>query len=311
MATKHRHEPETLGTLQEGDFRRISGIGPGIEQRLKAAGIKTFDQLASLSPEEIVVTLNGLVGITRERIIQQDWGGQAGKFALEVKKAEPQEEVEDISERQHYRSFMIELLLDEERNVRRTRAVHVQGGEKESWAGWSPVRLTNWMAIQAGLPETNKEEQAAPGGYSEKMTTHPQQLEGNLKISEAEVTNVETSHPDRVFWLGEPFILRITLDLSQVTSPPDETLSYRAIAKAKKLVTGQEITLGETRGECYQGQEITLSFPVTGLEEGAYRLETAVGVFPAGYLYPEQLGLQALSEGGLILVQAEGYDLGK
>src|SRR5512133_1604240 len=85
MASKHRHEPDTLDTLQEGDFRRISGIGPGIEHRLRSAGIETFDQLAEMDVIEMVAALQGTVGITAERIITQEWKQQARRFAEELR----------------------------------------------------------------------------------------------------------------------------------------------------------------------------------------------------------------------------------
>jgi hypothetical protein len=119
---------------------------------------------------------------------------------------------------------------------------------------------------------------------------------------------LKNSQPGRIYWPGEAFNLRFTLDLSQVTDLQDGILAYQAIAKARKLGSGRYIDLGEIQGECFPGQEMALTIPVRGLEEGAYRLETAVRVFPAGSSHPEQEGLQGVCEGGLILVQAAGAE---
>jgi hypothetical protein len=44
-------------------------------------------------------------------------------------------------DRQPYATFVVELLLDEQGNVRRTRVVHVQTGIERTWAGWDEERL--------------------------------------------------------------------------------------------------------------------------------------------------------------------------
>jgi predicted flap endonuclease-1-like 5' DNA nuclease len=65
------------------DLKLINGIGPGVESRLHGVGIYTFAQLAALSPADIAASVSGLAGLTTERIIKQDWIGQARKLALE------------------------------------------------------------------------------------------------------------------------------------------------------------------------------------------------------------------------------------
>jgi predicted flap endonuclease-1-like 5' DNA nuclease len=65
------------------DLKLINGIGPGVESRLHGVGIYTFAQLAALSPADIAASVSGLAGLTTERIIKQDWIGQARKLASE------------------------------------------------------------------------------------------------------------------------------------------------------------------------------------------------------------------------------------
>jgi hypothetical protein len=45
------------------------------------------------------------------------------------------------TDRQQYSTFVVELLLDEHRAVRRTRVVHIQTGIEQVWAGWDEERL--------------------------------------------------------------------------------------------------------------------------------------------------------------------------
>jgi hypothetical protein len=52
-------------------------------------------------------------------------------------------------DRQEYETFVVELLVDEERVVRGTRMVHVQTGTEERWAGWDEQRLVNFVVTHA------------------------------------------------------------------------------------------------------------------------------------------------------------------
>jgi hypothetical protein len=48
-------------------------------------------------------------------------------------------------DRQQYETFVVELLVDEQGAVRRTRMVHVQTGTEERWAGWDEERLVRFV----------------------------------------------------------------------------------------------------------------------------------------------------------------------
>jgi|GEM_PF-1276000 len=63
------------------DLKLINGIGPAVEKRLNGVGIFTFAQLAVLSPADIAAAVASLSGLSTERIIKQDWIGQARKLA--------------------------------------------------------------------------------------------------------------------------------------------------------------------------------------------------------------------------------------
>jgi hypothetical protein len=49
------------------------------------------------------------------------------------------------TDRQQYSTFVVELLMDEHRNVRRTRVVHIQSGIEKRWAGWAQERLLAFL----------------------------------------------------------------------------------------------------------------------------------------------------------------------
>jgi hypothetical protein len=62
------------------DFKLIKGIGPAIERRLHEAGITTFVQLATLSPDDVATLVNG-AGVSSSRIAKENWIGRAEELA--------------------------------------------------------------------------------------------------------------------------------------------------------------------------------------------------------------------------------------
>ena len=59
------------------DFRKIAGIGPVVAQRLRDAGILTYEDLARRTPGEIAA----VAGKSSESIVGQNWIGQARELA--------------------------------------------------------------------------------------------------------------------------------------------------------------------------------------------------------------------------------------
>jgi hypothetical protein len=67
--------------VQSGDdLSRISGVGPVVAGRLADAGMRTFQDVASSTPEEVAAALVGVPGCTAERIRAGDWIGQARRL---------------------------------------------------------------------------------------------------------------------------------------------------------------------------------------------------------------------------------------
>jgi hypothetical protein len=63
----------------ETDFTRIKGIGPAFDQRLKDAGVLTFADLATQTPEHI----SGILGWSKERVVKDELIEQARQLAQE------------------------------------------------------------------------------------------------------------------------------------------------------------------------------------------------------------------------------------
>ncbi len=65
------------------DLKKISGVGPVIEKKLHALGIRTFEQVANFSKDDIALV--DAVLSFKGRIERDDWVSQARKLAAEKK----------------------------------------------------------------------------------------------------------------------------------------------------------------------------------------------------------------------------------
>ncbi|MFL7869165.1 MAG: hypothetical protein AB8I58_10075 [Anaerolineales bacterium] len=142
---------ESPGTAD--NLRRIKGIGQAVETRLNQAGIFAFAQLAALSPQRIAEMLEGMIGMSSEKIREQDWTGQASRLTSEAGADEAIKTALNPDDRQRYETFSVKLLVDEINKVRRTNIVHVQKGTEQNWAGWNEQRLIAFVVEHAALSE--------------------------------------------------------------------------------------------------------------------------------------------------------------
>ena len=179
-------QPEAETQVQDesiaDDLKLINGIKTGIERRLHSVGIHTYAKIAAMTPAELAAAA-GMPGYSAERIARQDWVGQARELAglplpdteeparaealaglgdLEAEEPsdlaprEPGQEAAEPVNRQHYEMFNVQLLLDENNEVRRTHVVHfdqggLQKGGEDTWAGWEDGRLVSFFVEQAAL----------------------------------------------------------------------------------------------------------------------------------------------------------------
>ena len=78
-------QPEVLSAPRDGladDLKKITGVGPKLEQTLNGLGIWHFDQIAALRKKEIAWVDERLR--FKGRIERDDWVKQAKKFAKEA-----------------------------------------------------------------------------------------------------------------------------------------------------------------------------------------------------------------------------------
>jgi len=149
MDSKRPRSSETNPSAKGDNFKLIKGVSATVESRLHQAGILTYAQFASLSTEDIITLVANLSGLTVERIIRQNWTGQARELALRPKSDEPVEEKTPPVNGERYATFVAELSLDANNNIINTRIRHVQSGDEMTWGKWREDQFVKFFTEHA------------------------------------------------------------------------------------------------------------------------------------------------------------------
>jgi hypothetical protein len=255
------------------DFKLIHGIGPGLDTRLHAAGIRTYAQMGEMSAEKIVSALGNVIGLTPQRIIDQDWTGQARRLAPLTQPAAQNPDATDL--RQHYATFTLELLLDDRNGVRRTRAVFIQAEKEDAWAGWDEKRLAAFITQQAGLQTPAPEEDNPSANTEIPKKPQPPKISGNPRLKPARI-----SGHGHILGKDEPFEITLPIDLEDVKLPGYSEVDFNLNLKAKELKAGADLQLGEAKGTFARAQENEVTLKCPGLKEGVYRIRVDLALKP-------------------------------
>jgi Helix-hairpin-helix domain len=141
-----------------GDLTRIPGIGSRIAAQLRDAGIRTVDQLAQATVQEVVAACGSRVA-TNDRA--RAWIEQARRLAADVASGgghEPARGTHPLPRR----TFTLEVRVgDDPAHVVATRVVHLETKDADTWPGWSRDRLFDFLETRIGAAEPETGEVAA------------------------------------------------------------------------------------------------------------------------------------------------------
>jgi predicted flap endonuclease-1-like 5' DNA nuclease len=276
------------------DFRKIAGIGLAIERRLHDAGILTYQDLGARSPEQIAASLADVAGVSPARIASQDWAGQAGRLAGSAALPLPSEPD------QHYASFHIELLLDVDGSVRRTKVHHHQSDKDEAWPGWDEGRLIALLSDRIPLVAPRQPAEA-PGPQSSATPPTDQQEAAAPPRSEMEAVELPVSLPSsflRIENLGltragrrihrhapdEPTSIGFTLHVTRASTQQAAAFDFTAdVTASSELGDNQRQLLGTVQGAVRVGEPLPVELAGQPLPRGLYRLEATVAIYPADH----------------------------
>ncbi|HMY73140.1 MAG TPA: hypothetical protein PLQ88_15100, partial [Blastocatellia bacterium] len=289
------------------DFRIINGLPKTAKAKLHTAGILTFTQLAAMSAHEIAAAVGEETEITAERILREDWIGQAEKLAASNKEErEPVAPPVSHKPNETRTSFALELKLNEDRTVKQTRVMHVESEEKDAeeiWPGWDETHLLSFFAqrgkIAFPLKHEVKEPAAAPAVSVEERLNRLFARSGvNASLISAQPPSPSadnlpsTSGAPRSKKLevfapgseassgstpsGQPYCVRVSLD----SKPAAKQLTYNVTVYAKSLSPAAEATqrlvIGESEGVLAATDNLACAIEGAKLSQGAYRLSAAV-----------------------------------
>lgn len=296
------------------DLKVITGIGPAVEKRLHEAGIVRYDQLARMTPAELAEILSGMVGVNAASIAEKGWIEQAARMPPQVEELNPEKSAPTGNNRQHYVGFTVELLLDKDNNVRRTRAIHVQTQKEATWAGWDGDRLLDFMMDEAELyPEKASvdkpisqpraaeipptvQDMERGSGFTNIPERIPASLQGSFWV---DTMNFYSPQGEDLKWMipaSQPFTVRLGLDLSKLEITGGVQLQYKASIFIHQRSNGGRRELVKDHGELLFAKSTSISVTAQGLSTGKYQLEALVALSAAGETRSVRTTLFAMSE---------------
>ena len=293
MAEKNQPSPPASQVMD--NFKLVDGIGPAVEKRLHAAGIRTYVELSRMETDRLAEIVDGMIGYSVKRIKEQDWSGQARVLAEQSEKHFPEETRAPANNGLHYASYTLELLLDHENHVHSMRAMHVQTRQEARWAGWDPDRLQNFLIgsgklqitmprgaapMAAPMKEAPVSEQASPSPETLESPKLAAKLQGVTEIVETRLVN-QSRQPIGILIPGNtPFGVELELDLSRVEVPQGEQLSYDAIIYMKRLGKSGMDMIGRKEGTIPADQSVMINVSSQPLDPGDYHMEALVSLRP-------------------------------
>jgi hypothetical protein len=285
--------------MSTDDLKVLRGIGPSTENRLHAAGIFTFAQLAELSPKELESMVSGLP----EKSRLADWISEAKELASRAPRPGSTATAETTAPRA---TFRVELPLDEHGTVRGTHVTHLESGDEGSWPGFDEDHLVRFIARAATGPPTEVEQARDPrrrepvaSAQEEANATEALGLSGVLRVQEIETFVAD--RPGRAEFLreGQPFTVRAVLDVTGLERRRDEPLSYTLGVYANGLVHGHRRIVGEKRGTTtlMTDEVVTIELEAAGLPKDLYRLTAFVTLKPVALEESAPLLAASVDEG--------------
>jgi len=136
-----------VGAPRQDDLTCIAGIRPEIVRRLNEAGIWTYAELGDCSAGAIAKALPGAGPLLWRRI--DGWRHRARELAGRSEMP-PIRGGPAAGNGQHYESFMVRVLLNEDGSIRDTRVEHIRTGEVKRWAGWEHDAMLGFIKEAAG-----------------------------------------------------------------------------------------------------------------------------------------------------------------
>jgi Helix-hairpin-helix domain len=279
-----RDRPRSGHTKKPGDdLEKIAGIGPALAQRLQKAGIRTYQDLAERTPDEIAEVLKDVSGVSPQRVTNQDWTGQARQLlGAPVGTSDPS---------QRYASFHVELLLDADDKVRRTKVHHHQSDTVATWPGWDQERLLSLLRDRVPLTDVP---QLAPTGDIQATPSFFVRIEDLAPIRHGKSAYERSA--------DEPTSVRLSMRVDPTDEPHVTSFDFTAEISARALGGRQLWSVGTKEGKIRINEPASMELTGPSLPSGLYRLVVNVALYRANHGPEEQPLSSRGAAGGLMQV---------
>ncbi len=340
MASKRSPTNRDAEPPRIDNLKLINGIGPAVEKRLNGVGIFTFAKLAALSPADIAAAVADLTGLSAERIIKQDWIGQARKLAAKPTSSDAQQNFEAVAESSlpvehaqaatpleepqqstapspvgyHLATFTVELQLDENNNVQSTHIMHIESKREHTWSDLPKTELLYFLDQSAGVNVSTvepvlanpEETEQVPALVTESVPPTSEAakptLAGTLHLRDMRIIGADSASPRRILPRDQPFYVHLTLDLTEMTVPANTSLNYKASIYGKSMGSRSGQIVGETEGTIQLADKVTINVNGNPLPEGIFQLTAKVMLAPPHTKPIVRPGTTAVIDGGLVQV---------
>jgi len=240
------------------DLQKITGIGAALAARLAEAGVTTYRELACHAPQRLAA----LTRVPTAKIVSQDWAGQARRLAGSAL-TEPEGQ-------QKYATFHVELLIDADNTVRRTKTRHFQTDTEESWPGWDDQRLIAVMRRKAALdaPAADPPLRELPG---------PPRPAGPPPIHAEGPTPAEEGTHGSFRLASQPTAVRMRFQVGPGLDAGE--VDFTVEVAACSLADGHRHSLAPASGTATIDRPVTLELAGPPLPPGIHRLEATVIIY--------------------------------
>jgi hypothetical protein len=311
---------QRVGAPRQDDLTCIAGIGPEIVRRLDEAGIRTYADLGACSASEIAKLLPDVSPLLWGCI--DGWRHEAQVLASGAAPRQANHR-SAAANGQHYQSFIVRVLFNDDGSIRDTRMEHIGTGEVKRWAGWEPEGMRGFIQdaatprllaapvgpLAAPVGPLDGESQPPPAPRTTVSGQPGIRLPSRSAAAARPATQpsaprplapVVALRPDRtVLRAAEPFTVTLALELAE-TAVTSDLLVYSAVIVAKQLGGTAKQTLACLRGLAANSASTAIRVQAEGLPAGTYRLEAAVSLRVPGSSEPGELG--AAAEGIILRV---------
>jgi hypothetical protein len=244
-------------SMDQSDLKRVVGIGPKVEERLKAAGITDLAQLARTPVNELAAVLEGLHGkYDADRITREDWLSQAAALAAAPAAAEagPAERV------RHHFTVEVQLTIPG-REIVSSKVVHVETRDEVPWAPWDGQRIIAFIEDRSGARQAvpaAAEAEAAPTMEPEPGADQSDRS-GETSVALHTFAMVLASGPEVT--TGGPITATFSFDPASVAPPTDQLAHAKIDVYARQSPLGKSFRIGSAVADIGPGDPVRIQIP--------------------------------------------------